>query len=94
MVKKKKKEPQVGEIVNGVYISNGHFQAGESGNPGTDALNDDWLHIQGRKDRGEDYEDICPACIGRGTTDGETCKECNGNGIILVKGTGAKKTNS
>ncbi len=75
------------EIINGVLTGGtGHFRAGESGNPGTDALNDNWLHIQGRKDRGEDYEDICPTCDGKGVTDGTTCTQCTGNGIVTVAG--------
>jgi DnaJ-class molecular chaperone len=69
----------------------GHFQEGNSGNPGTDWLNSDWLHIQGRKDRGEDYEDICPTCDGKGKTDDTTCTQCTGNGIVMVKGTKAKR---
>jgi hypothetical protein len=89
--KKKEKERKVGEIINGVYISGGVFRAGESGNPGTDALNDDWLHIQGRKDRGEPFEDICPTCDGEGVTDGATCEECKGNGIVMMKGGDARQ---
>jgi hypothetical protein len=69
---------------NGIVHTGGHFEAGNSGNRGIDALNDDWLHIVGRKRRGEPYEELCEDCEGYGERDGKTCKQCGGDGIVFI----------